>query len=304
MHAATETVARLRRLQTLRLHRAPDVDEVPCRRLEQDSLCRVGHFRLAAAHHAADRQRAGRVRHQNRERVEFAIRAVERGQVFARFGQTSDDRRRFALGAFHQRVVIEGVQRLPHFEHHVIRDVHDVVDRPHARQPQTALHPIGRFADLHLADQHGGKTRIQFRFANISGHFAFQRNTGLRYFKGRRLELLPGERGNFARDAEHVCVPRHVRVDFHLEHHVANVFGQRHANGGVVVEKDDALVLVADAQFLFGTHHRIGVDAANLCPFQRHQFAPRLVAVVQGRAFFGVGGLDRFGQRPQPFIWK
>ncbi len=32
----------------------------------------------------------------------------------------------------HQEIIVEGVQRLAIFEHHVIGDVHDVADRPHA----------------------------------------------------------------------------------------------------------------------------------------------------------------------------
>ena len=41
---------------------------------------------------------------------------------------------RFAVGAFDQHVVIEGVQRLADLEHGVVGGVHDVVDRAHPGQ--------------------------------------------------------------------------------------------------------------------------------------------------------------------------
>ena len=47
-------------------------------------------------------------------------------------GGPDDDRRRLAAGPLHEHVVVEGVQRLAPFEHDVVRDVDDVVDRPHA----------------------------------------------------------------------------------------------------------------------------------------------------------------------------
>ena len=49
-----------------------------------------------------------------------------------------------AAGALEQHVVVEGVQRLALFEHHVVGDVHDVVDRPHPGVLEPRPHPARR----------------------------------------------------------------------------------------------------------------------------------------------------------------
>ena len=49
-------------------------------------------------------------------------------------------------------VGIEGVQRLAEFEHHVIGDVHDVVDRAQADRFELAPQPLRARPDLHVGD--------------------------------------------------------------------------------------------------------------------------------------------------------
>src|SRR5437868_4834873 len=43
-------------------------------------------------------------------------------------------------------VIVEGVEGLAHFEHYVVGDVYNIIDRPHARQGDSPLHPGGRGA--------------------------------------------------------------------------------------------------------------------------------------------------------------
>ena len=42
---------------------------------------------------------------------------------------------------------VKSVQRLTVFQHHVVRDIYDVVDRADASRHQTVLHPQRRRAD-------------------------------------------------------------------------------------------------------------------------------------------------------------
>ena len=51
-----------------------------------------------------------------------------------------------------QDIVIKRVKRLAKFEHGVIGRVHDVVDRTHARQFESALDLIGAGLDLDVAN--------------------------------------------------------------------------------------------------------------------------------------------------------
>ena len=48
---------------------------------------------------------------------------------------------------------IERVHGLTEFEQHVVRDVHDVADRPDPGRTQTRLQPVGRGADRHISDR-------------------------------------------------------------------------------------------------------------------------------------------------------
>ena len=142
MHAAREPIRRFRR-QALRLDRPADVDEVPGGAFEQDVRGGLRHLRLGAAHHAGQRQRPLPVAHEHRER----IRACARRRPASCSVSPASGRRvmivgRFAAGAPHEHVPVEGVQRLAQFEHHEVGRVDDVADRPGAGQPQPALHPV------------------------------------------------------------------------------------------------------------------------------------------------------------------
>ena len=99
--------------------------------------------------------------------VSVAVLAVERLQHLAGLRRADDDRRRLAAGPLHQHVVVEGVQRLAPFEHDVVGDVHDVVDRPHAGVGQPPLHPAGGRADRHVRDERRRVPGRQLRVVDL-----------------------------------------------------------------------------------------------------------------------------------------
>ena len=69
-------------------------------------------------------------------------------------------RRTTSRAAGHE-VGVEGVHRLPGEQHHVVRDVDDVVDRALAGGHQARLEPQRRRADRHVLEEPGGEARAQ-----------------------------------------------------------------------------------------------------------------------------------------------
>ena len=86
----------------------------------------VAHFRHAAAHHAGNRLRLVAVGDDQHLGIERAIDAVERLDALAWCRAANPD---FPA---RELLEVERVHRLSELEQHVVRDVDDVVDGPHA----------------------------------------------------------------------------------------------------------------------------------------------------------------------------
>ena len=71
-----------------------------------------------------------------------------------------------------QFVQIKRVKRLPHFQHHVIGHIHDIVDGPLPCRFQSRLHPCGRRPDFHAPHQPRRIARAQIRRLQSSRTFA------------------------------------------------------------------------------------------------------------------------------------
>ena len=89
-------------------------------------------------------------------RRQVPLHAVQRRQASRRRWAGADDD--LAVG---QGVVVVGVEGLAEFEHDVVRDVHDHVQRAHPRREQALLHPVGRRLDRDVADDLAGEARAE-----------------------------------------------------------------------------------------------------------------------------------------------
>ena len=136
--ATLEARARLTpELQPFRRLRDPHPVEVG--RLEQDLGGGVADLRGGSAHDPGDGlRRALGVADEEVFGRELALDTVEGGDVLAVVGEADDDAATAEPGE------VERVQRLVAFEEHVVRDVDDVADRPHARFHEPLRHPRGR----------------------------------------------------------------------------------------------------------------------------------------------------------------
>jgi len=121
------------------------------RDLQQHVRRRRAHARTLAAHDARDALRVVRVGHHQHRRVQRVRLAVERHQLLVR---TRVSHHHPALAQLRQ---IKHVTGLAQFEHDVVGDVDQVIDRAKPDRLEAIDHPLRRRRDLHAADHAGGK---------------------------------------------------------------------------------------------------------------------------------------------------
>ncbi len=138
--AATLEPVRGIRGETERARRATNGTRIPVRRFEQHGVRPVGHLGLRAPHHTADRERPLGIADQGHVGREGPLLPVQGSDPLTGMRATHDDR---VLG---DGVVVEGVERLPELPHHVVGDVHEVVDRAKPDRAQPLREPRRRWA--------------------------------------------------------------------------------------------------------------------------------------------------------------
>jgi hypothetical protein len=155
-------------------------------------------------------------------------------------------------------------------EHDVVGDVDHVVDRPHAGEGQPLREPRGRRPDrdLHRAAHEAGAAD---RVLDVDG----EARRGVALVAGRR------RLGNREREAE---VGREVAGDADDAHRVRPVGGDREIEDDVVqaedpahvgaehgagIQRQDAGVVLPQAQLLGGTEHAVGDLAPDLAALER-----------------------------------
>ena len=123
----------------------------------------IGDHRILAAHDAGDADRTVRVIDHEDVAVEFSLLSVKGREDLAILSASYDD-----LSAVN-RVIVIGMHRLAVLHHDKVRDVDQVVDGADAEVGQTALHPAGRRADLHIGDNRSNIPRAQILCLNVNG---------------------------------------------------------------------------------------------------------------------------------------
>jgi len=123
----------------------PELLEV--RRLEQHRLGLGGDLGLLAAHDPGHGDRPLGVRDHELLGRQLPLGTVQRADPLAVARAADDDASPGEPG------LVERVQGAPQRQHHVVRHVDHVRDRPHARAEQPCLEPRRRLADRHGAEQ-------------------------------------------------------------------------------------------------------------------------------------------------------
>ena len=184
---------------------------------------------ISAAHDARDPARALGVADERHVGAEGALHAVERGHRLALLRAPDDD------AAPAHLVEVERVQRLRRGEHHVVRDVDHVRDRPLAGRHQPLLQPQRRGPDLHVLEHARGEAQADLGVGDLDAGVV------LRAVVPGGLGVRVGRIGRERRGGGRVQVARHavdahrvgaVRRDLDLEHLVDDrqVLGERGAD--------------------------------------------------------------------------
>ena len=186
-------------------------------------------------------------------------------------------------------VVVEGVERLAVLQHNVVGHVHHVVDGALARLGEPVLHPLGRRADPDSLHNAGGVPGAQRRIDYIHVNKALHGFTLLCIGEVRLLDDRSCEGRHLSGDAQHREAVRPVGGDIQVKDHVAHVLLERRANGRVLRQHHNAVVVVAKGKLPLGADHARGLHAANFRRLQRLRLTRP--GVDQPRAHLGKGHL-------------
>jgi hypothetical protein len=158
------------------------------------------------------------------------------------------------------------VHRLAREQHHVVRDVDDVVDRPLPGGRQPRLQPQRRRADRHVLVEPGREARAQVGVLDLDRHARHLPGADRIVRPRRWAERRAGGGVHLAGDAVDAQAVGPVRRDLELEHvggdreHV----GERRARLEVLGQDHDPGVLGADGDLVLGEDHPVGLHAAQL----------------------------------------
>ena len=168
-------------------------------------------------------------------------------------------------------VGIEAMQGLSISHHHIVRDIHDVIDRTEADGGQLVLQPFRTLLDFTVGDTHAGIT-----FAGLlilDHHIDGQRLvihgecTAVRTVQGGRIAVLfqPGIQVA-CHSPVRECIST-VRRDVHLYQPVTLqmiIFGSRCAHHGIVGKDDDPVMTGTHADLILGADHPAAFHTAQL----------------------------------------
>ncbi len=194
------------------------------------------------------------------------------------------------------------------FEHHVVADIDDVVDRAQTHGGEATLDKLGRRAYLHAGDHGGGVERAVLRCfdahgfqqvvarggragvvdgAQIQGDGGRGRDADAHL---RVTKLLFEPRGEFARDAEVTERVGAVGRDLDVEHDIAGRQDvvDRRADRRFAGEQEQTLRVLGEGEFLGRAHHAGGGLAAHLGFFDDEVAGQHRARDGDGHAIAGI----------------
>ncbi len=168
---------------------------------------------------------------------------------------------------------------MPRFMEDKVCNIHHIVDRAQTDNGQLIFQPIGTFFHFHAANGQGGVAGTGFRILNgyVDTSFfpvdlkSLDRGRSKRIGFSRLSE--PGRQ--VARHAVMRCgidtVGRNIYFQYKIAFNVIIFFG-RHSDGCVPGKNDDAVVGVADTDFIFSANHAERFFATYFGTFDSERF--------------------------------
>src|SRR5581483_193158 len=252
--AALEAIRRFR-AQLEFLGGGADVLWLEIGALDQDVHRLVIDLGVLATHDTGKGDGFGFIGDQQHLAGERPLLGIERRELLV-LGGAADDDGGLPFPALRDEVIIEGVQRLAGFEHHVVRDVHDVADAADTDFFERRAEPIGTGANLHAPNYTGGVPRAEFGVVEADGDEALNaRTTGIgRKRNVRHFQRVARNGADLAGDANNAVEVGAIGSDFEIVDHItggaAEIFSDRLADLCVLGKNQEAIHLVGQAKFL------------------------------------------------------
>ncbi len=158
------------------------------------------------------------------------------------------------------------MQRLRTLQAHVVGDVHDVIDGPHAGADEARLQPQRRGAHRNAGEHNRGVARAQLGL----GHPHCQRQRFTHHLEVRvvrqRMPLDACDHGTgFASEANHAHGVGTVAGDLDVQHGILGRIHllQRHAQLRALGQHPNAGVVIAHAELVGGAQHTLALHPAD-----------------------------------------
>ena len=250
-------------------------------RLKDNGLGLFGDFTLIAAHDACNSGSSGAVgdaQHILVERMVFTVQCLD---AFAILRAANDNL------AVLQAGVVKCMHRLAVFQHNIVCDINNVVDRTNTGSVQTLAHPSRRRLNLDVLHQTCGIARAQIGCFHFHGQLIVDVAADALDNRLVQLELALKGSGGLACQTDYAEAVRTVGSDFEVGH----VFIQtnqsldvhtdrcafRHEQQAIRIAVRD--FIQGQTQFLVRAHHTVGRYAAQLA--LGNLYAARQVRLVQ-----------------------
>ena len=184
--------------------------------------------------------------------------AVESNNAFTGCCTTDDDFAALKVAD------IEGMKRYTMFQHHIVCDVDQVIDRADADCIQCFFHPFGRFADFDAADNAGCVQGADVRiFQCHKGSIFFCCTIAAVDVDSIGFHFGSEESCQVTGDADVRQPVRTVRSDRAVVYRVGiQEFTEGHAEFCIGRENHESVMIIAESQFPGGAHHTEGFHAA------------------------------------------
>ena len=233
--------------------------------LKEDHSCISDDFRVLTAHNTCNCDRLFRITDAKHIRSKSSFRTVQRADCFTRLCAADTDFPAVNTGK------VKCVHRLAVFQHNIVGDIHDIVDRTHTGIPDTLRHPGRRRRNADIPDHACGITRAEVSVLNDDlcqiSNIAFCFSPDSRFMQ---FQLFPERDSCFSGQTNHAQAVRAVGCNLEINNVIVQAHFDRHVISRLIVALEDQntvfngiwKIMCCGTQFLIGAKHAIGFHPA------------------------------------------
>ena len=238
-------------------------------RLKDNGIGVVHNAAVFAAHDTGNGNGLFCIGNDQHFRRKLPFLSVQRGNGFAVLGIADNDL------AVLDIPLVERVHRLTIFQHDIVGDVHQIIDRTHAAGTKPFPHPAGRRTDLDILHHAGNVPRTECSIFNRHRQAVAKLVCGAVEFRCFQVHGLAESHGSFSCQTNHRQAVRTVGGDLEFDRSIVqtdclmNVLSHR----AVLLDEENAVfngigeVMLGQAKFAQRAQHAVALYAAELALF-------------------------------------